>query len=341
MIYLGNDKWPQEYRNSIFMNNIHGSRVNVDMLNRRGSGYVASHDDDFLLTNDTWSQWLNFRYDASGSVFAIDWYDKNQCHSPNPDVHQKTMGRIFKISHETDKWVQVDLSKASDKDLVNYQLHTNEWYVRNARLILQERGPNKQVHKALKKMLADNPDITRKLRAMWALHVTRGFTEKELLQLLAHENEYIRSWAIQLLAEDKNLSDAALKRFAELASTDSSALVRLYLASAMQRTAPEKRWQTLEALVQRAEDKEDHNMPLMLWYAFEPTVQTDMNKAVDLALKAKVSTILPYTIQRVSAMKSAESVKTLQSLQQRLEKEAHTGQTHEAQVLLKKLLEPK
>ena len=104
------------------------------MLNRKGSGYVASHGEDFLLTNDSWSQWLNFRYDPSGSVFAIDWYDKNQCHSPNPDVHQKTMGRIFKISHETDKWVQVDLSKASDMDLVNYQLHKNEWYVRNARL---------------------------------------------------------------------------------------------------------------------------------------------------------------------------------------------------------------
>ena len=157
MIYLGNEQWPEAYRNNIFMNNIHGSRVNVDQLNRKGSGYVASHDPDFLLTNDTWSQWLNFKYDASGSVFAIDWYDKNQCHSSNPDVHQKTMGRIFKISHETDKWVQVDLSKASDGELVNYQLHPNEWYVRNARLILQERGANKKVHQALTKHLKHQP----------------------------------------------------------------------------------------------------------------------------------------------------------------------------------------
>ncbi|MGV3503247.1 MAG: PVC-type heme-binding CxxCH protein [Adhaeribacter sp.] len=341
MIYLGSENWPRQYRNNIFMNNIHGSRVNVDVPNRKGSGYSVSHDKDFLLTNDTWSQWLNFRYDPSGSVFAIDWYDKNQCHSPNPDVHQKTMGRIFKISHETDKWVQVDLSKASDKELVKYQLHANEWYVRQARQILQQRGPNKKVHKGLKKILNENPEVSRKLRALWALHVTKGLPEKELLALLSHESEYLRSWAIQLLAEDKNLSDIALQRFADMAKTENSALVRLYLASAMQRTAPEKRWATLEALVQRAEDKDDHNMPLMLWYAFEPSVPTDMNRAIEVASKAKVPNLLAYTIQRIGAIKSAESVKALQGLQQRLGTMGHSHENHELEALLKKELEGK
>ncbi len=148
------------------MNNINGARLNIDHLTRSGSGYEATHKNDFMAMNDSWSQWLNFKYDASGSVWAIDWYDKNQCHSPNPDVHNKTMGRIFKISHENDKWVQVDLSKASDMELVNYQLNANEWYVRQARTILQERGPNKKVHKALKEILAKNPDETRKLRCI-------------------------------------------------------------------------------------------------------------------------------------------------------------------------------
>jgi hypothetical protein len=338
MIYLGSEHWPDEYRNNIFMNNIHGSRVNVDRLNRKGSGYVASHNPDFLLTNDTWSQWLNFRYDPSGSVFAIDWYDKNQCHSSNPDVHQKTMGRIFKISHETDKWVQVDLNKASDMELVNYQLHQNEWYVRNARLILQERGPKKKVHKALRNILNTNPNVTRKLRALWALHVTAGLEEQELLNLLDHENEYIRSWAIQLLAENKSLSATALKRFAGLSKSDTSALVRLYLSSAIQRTSPENRWDIIEALLQRAEDKDDHNLPLMLWYAFEPVVPTNVNRAVDLAQKAKVPHVLPFTIQRLGAIKSPESIKALQNLQQHVENGHDSHQHHEIQALLKKAL---
>ena len=38
MIYLGGDTWPREYRDAIFMNNIHGHRTNSDLLTRKGSG---------------------------------------------------------------------------------------------------------------------------------------------------------------------------------------------------------------------------------------------------------------------------------------------------------------
>ena len=176
MIYLGGDTWPSEYRESIFMNNIHGSRANTDRLQRKGSGYTATHGPDFLLANDSWSQMLNFRYGPDGGVFAIDWYDKNQCHSSNPDLHQKSLGRIFKISNVNDKWVKVDLQKLSSERLVELQLNRNDWYVRHARRILQERGPDPAVHAALKRILRDNPDVTRKLRALWALHVTDGLT---------------------------------------------------------------------------------------------------------------------------------------------------------------------
>ncbi|MHA4741859.1 PVC-type heme-binding CxxCH protein [Dyadobacter sp. MSC1_007] len=317
MIYLGNS-WPKEYRNDIFMNNINGARLNIDHLARSGSGYEAAHKNDFMAMNDSWSQWLNFKYDASGSVWAIDWYDKNQCHSPNPDVHDKTMGRIFKITHENDKWVQVDLSKASDMELVNYQLNANEWYVRQARTILQERGPNKKVHKALKEILAKNPDETRQLRALWTLHVTQGLTEVELAGLLSSGSEYIRSWAIQLLTEDQSVSPETLKRFAEMAQKDNSKLVRLYLTSAMLRLAPAQRWDVLDALVQKAEDKDDHNLPLMLWYAAEPLAPIDVRRALQLAEKSKYEKMMPYMIKRVEAINTEESKKVLNDFTKRV-----------------------
>jgi putative membrane-bound dehydrogenase-like protein len=338
MIYLGSENWPAEYRNNIFMNNIHGSRVNMDILKRSGSGFVASHGQDFLLTNDSWSQWLNLKYDQSGSVYAIDWYDKNQCHSPNPDVHQKTMGRIFKISHDTDKWVKVDLYKATDQELVNYQLNKNEWYVRQARQILQERGPNEKVHKALKEILVNNLDATRKLRALWTLHVTKGLEEKDLLDLLGNENEYVRGWAIQILAEDENPSDAALQHFAELAVSDKSQLVRLYLTSALERIDPAKRWKIIEGLVQHTEDKDDHNLPLMYWYALEPMVKTDMNRALEVAMKAKGPKILQYTTQRIAAVNTPESKKILQELNQKLDKMGGHHQYHDIHQIIEKAL---
>ncbi|RYC68568.1 PVC-type heme-binding CxxCH protein [Spirosoma sordidisoli] len=339
MIYLGGESWPREYRNDIFMNNINGARLNRDHPARAGSGYEVNHRPDFLVMNDSWSQWLNLKYDPSGSVWAIDWYDKNQCHSPNPDVHDKTMGRIFKITHQNDKWVQVDLASASSRELVNYQLHSNEWYVRQARTLLQERGPDKKVHKALKEILTSNPDPTRKLRALWALHVTKGLSEKELTALLAHENEYIRSWAIQLLAENKAVSPEGLKRLATMARQDNSALVRLYLTSAMLRLEPAQRWEVMDALVQRVEDKDDHNLPLMVWYASEPLAALDMKRALEMAQKSKMPKQLTYTVQRIAAIGTDDAKKLLKELNDRLGKRDHSPENHELQTLIAKALE--
>ena len=113
-------------------------------------------------------------------MHVIDWYDKNQCHSSNPDVHDKTLGRIFKISHDNDRWRDRSICGSSRPSaLVDLQLHRNDWYVRHARRILQERGPDPKVHARLKRILQDEPDVTRKLRAIWALHVTGGLTEPD------------------------------------------------------------------------------------------------------------------------------------------------------------------
>ncbi|ASV29109.1 PVC-type heme-binding CxxCH protein [Maribacter cobaltidurans] len=307
MIYLGGDTWPKEYRNTIFMNNINGAIMNNDQLTREGSGYVASHRKDFIIMNDSWSQWLNFKYDASGSVYVIDWYDQNQCHSPNPDVHDKTLGRIFKISHNNDKWVQEDLYKASDMELVNYQLHGNDWYVRQARTILQERGGNPEIHTALKKIIDENPDITKRLRALWTLHVTNGLDENYVNELLGDQDEYMRSWTVQLAMEDKKVLDETLQVFVDMAKQDESPLVRLYLASAMQRMEESKRWEILGALLQREEDVDDHNLPLMLWYAAEPMTELDAERMLDLAEKSKFSTILEYTLRKIASDKSVTS----------------------------------
>ena len=310
MVYLGGS-WPDEYRNQLFMNNIHGYRANVDILERSGSGYVGHHGDDFLFAHDAWSQMLNFRYGPDGSVHVIDWYDKNQCHSPNPDIHDKTLGRIFKITYKDDQWVQVDLQQRSNAELVDLQLHENDWYVRHARRILQERGPDPQVHAALKRILHDNRDITRRLRALWALHVTDGLTDAERIALLDDNDETMRAWTIQLLAEDRSTPGAALAQFAVMARDDASPLVRLYLASALQRTPPPDRWAVLTGLVAHAEDADDHNLPLMVWYAAEPMAEVDMDRALRLALSAKLPTLLPFTVQRIAAMGSPEALRVL------------------------------
>ena len=120
----------------------------------------------------------------------------------------------------------------------------NEWYVRHARRLLQERGPNPDTQATLTEMLRAAREEPRKLRMLWALHATGGLSETLGLELLASPMEYLRGWTVQLLCENGMPSAAVMSRLAELAKEDPSPLVRLYLASAAQRMPVAERWPT-------------------------------------------------------------------------------------------------
>ncbi len=269
MIYLGG-AWPAEYRNQMFMGNVHGRRLNVDNLTPKGSGYVASHRPDFLLANDAWARFINLRYGPDGNVYLIDWYDRQACHTGDTKIWDRTTGRIYKISYRGTKAVKVDLSKKSDQELVALQLNANDWYVRHARRLLQERGGNATVHEALEKIAFGHKEETRRLRGLWALHGTGGLTDERIQKGLADAGPHVRAWTIQLALETGKPSAELLRKFAELARNDSSPVVRLYLASALQRLPAAQRWDVLEGLVKHNEDATDHNLPLMYWYAATP-----------------------------------------------------------------------
>ncbi len=302
MIYLG-DNWPDEYRHHIFMCNLHGNRVNQDVLERHGSGYVAHHGKDFLLTNDSWFRGLTLVYGPDGGVFLSDWHDTGECHDTD---RVEPCGRIFKITFGKPAAVHPDLSALSDEELVRLQRHKNDWWVRHARRLLQERAYagklDKKVRLQLLKILDEEKDVPRKLRALWALHVIGLLGEKTLLGLLDSPHEAIRRWAVRLMVEDKHVSDEVAKRLAELACADKAASVRLSLASALQRLPHSQRWTIAAALAAHTEDANDANVPLMLWYGIEPLVPEDTERATELLAKCKMPLVRQYIARRVAAM---------------------------------------
>jgi putative membrane-bound dehydrogenase-like protein len=300
MVYLGGS-FPEEYRNKIFFNNIHGARINMDILEAKGSGFVGKHGNDFLMANDRWSQILNLRYGPDGSAYMIDWYDKQACHTMNPADHDRSNGRIFKISYKTPAAAPVDLHKLGTRELVDLTLHKNDWYVRHARKVLQERQPGAEAWKPLTEIATTNADPTRVLRAMWALHVTGGFTEDLALKMLAHKDPHVRAWSIQLSLEDRKGSASIVSRMAELAKADDSPVVRLYLASGAQRLTLEQRVPIVEALLQHEEDAQDQNLPLMYWYAAEPLVAADIKAGAMLAAKSKIPRVREFISRRMAA----------------------------------------
>ncbi len=312
MCYLGGT-WPAEYRGQLFMGNVHGRRINMDVLRPKGSGYTASHGKDFLHANDAWARFINMRYGPDGNVYVIDWYDKQACHTGNIQVWDRSNGRIYKISHRNTqahsrKAVGIDLQKKTDLELVEYQLHENDWYVRHARRILQERtSTNAKVSAAIRKILVEHKGETRRLRALWAYHVQLGEIEEirrsaptYLDHAMDDKSPIVRAWAIQLAAQHGGNSDLR-SDLEQISKKEPSAVVRLYLASALQKFAPKERWKIAEHLLLHSEDADDQNLPLMYWYAIEPLADVDPARALALALNGKIPQLHGYMIRRIGA----------------------------------------
>jgi putative membrane-bound dehydrogenase-like protein len=316
MCYLG-ESWPAEYRGKLFLGNIHGQRLNMDIPVRSGSGYVGRHGKDFLNFNDTWSQTLNQLYDQDGSVFIIDWYDKNQCHHGREDGHDRANGRIYKIVYNNQKTTRLDLAKLSDEELVKLVPSKNEFMSRHARRVLQERAAERGLQSAsttaLKRMLATSNDTAAKLRALWALHVTGGFDARTSVEGIKSTDEWVRAWIIQLVFESQENLERLIRQADEqglkpdpdlntLAESDPSPLVRLFIAAAAQRARdPEFRAGLLKRLVLHAEDAEDHNLPLMYWFAAEPLVAEDPAFAETLLTTTKIPKLRPLIARRMTA----------------------------------------
>jgi len=299
LIYLG-DNFPAEYRGSLLTHNILGNRVNRDVLEPAGSGYIGRHAPDFMKANDGWFRGLRLEIGPDGSIFNSDWYDPLACHQQQP--HDRTNGRIYKISYGEPKHVHVDLATLPSEELVQYQLSPNEWFVRRARLILQERGPDPAVHAALVRLIQEQKAVPQRLRALWTLHVTQGLTESLAISLLHDPEPYLRGWTVQLACEDKAPSAALLTAFADLAKSDPSPVVRRFLASAAQRIPVAKRWDVVTALLQHGEDATDHNLPLLYWFATEPLVPVDPARALALAGQTPLTAVRGFIARRQAAL---------------------------------------
>jgi putative heme-binding domain-containing protein len=168
-------------------------------------------------------------------------------------------------------------------------------------------------------MLASDVDPVVKLRALWSLHVLGAADEGLLRLLLRHDHEAVRAWAIRLLTDSRPLDrivgprigpepvfpEHLLAEFARMAGEDNSALVRLVLASTLQRLPVEQRVALALPLLAHGGDANDHNLPLLLWYGLIPLGDADPSSLARLA----TDSALPTT-RRLIARRLAEDLET-------------------------------
>ena len=274
MIYQG-DAWPESYRGRLFTLNQHGRRTNVDRLERLGSGYVGRHQMNLFKSVDPYFRGLEISTGPDGNAFIIDWSDVGECHEFT-GVH-RTSGRVFKISYG------------------------------------DPRPPKPMLKPAC--LMG-----TGRLPRLWKQYQTGHTTPAMLRELLADQDEHVRVWAIRLLTDfwpldaivgprtnavypDHAESLAAVER---MAREDPSGLVRLTLASTLQRLPVPEREALATALVSHREDAGDRQMSGMIWFGVHPLADRHARALVRVATASEWPDLYRWTARRLIEMTSMD-----------------------------------
>ena len=290
LIYQG-DNWPAEYGGRAFTMNLHGRRINCDLLSRTSVGYTARHGQDMCFISDPYFRPTDL-INSSDGVLIADWSDTGECHETD-GVH-RTTGRIYKLSYGQRKARErVDLVQLSDADLSAVQTHANDWYTRQARRLLQERAHDRSLHgdiaeTHLLKIFHESSNKVYRLRALWALHLIEALDRAWLLEQLSDHDEHIRVWALRLLVDslksDQQAANELITAITLAASADDSGLVLLHLASTLQRLPLKHRYNLGRAILakRKPEFNSDKTLAIMLWLGMEPLVASDSAGALAL-----------------------------------------------------------
>ena len=89
---------------------------------------------------------------------------------------EKELSGGYAVGDLVKSW-QGDINKLSNPELLKLQSHKNDWFVRHARRVLQERQADTS---GLTKILKSDGSVPLRLRALWALRVT-GHLKNETL----------------------------------------------------------------------------------------------------------------------------------------------------------------
>ena len=302
-IYNG-DNFPAAYRGMLIFGNLHGHRLVSDQVVPEGSGFAGHHGNDFLRSNDATFIPVSQRIGPDGALYVSDWSDVQVCHNNTQEIWDRSNGRLYRVSYGNPVSRAHDLGKLADAELVEIALaDANEYFVRQARKVLAERGLAGvriagESREKLRSVLTADADPLRRLRALWVLQSANLLDDALLAGALKDAEPSVRGWAVRLIAQQWTAGVPAL---AALAKTEPSAQVRRELASALSYLPLAQRAAIAEPLLARAEDASDHNIPLLLWYGIEPLVGADAGRGLALAAVSRHPRTTDFIYRRLAS----------------------------------------
>lgn len=296
-VYQGH-QYPDEYKGTIFMGNIHDNSVHQDRLTPNGSTFKASPIRDFIRANDGWFRPVSVQVGPDGALWVMDWYDKYPCYqnaNADPEGVDRAHGRIWRAVYVGDQpgkplppHLNEDLRKASSSKLIDTLAHPNVWHRRVAQRLLSERRDQNR-RSDLIKLLREGETLEPRLAALWTLHGAEQLDESILDSLISDREPAIRAWAARLTGERAIGSSEAIGRLERLAN-DTDPSVRLAVATAVRQftsgsltvntppsasTADAEIADVITTLLRHPGTASDPVLPFLAWMGIEPLFAAD------------------------------------------------------------------
>ncbi|MFN0053836.1 MAG: PVC-type heme-binding CxxCH protein [Planctomycetales bacterium] len=314
LTWFDSDAYPAAYRDKLYMGNIHGNCINSDALQRRGSTYFATPEDDFLSANDAWFMPVAQKTGPDGCLYVLDWYDQYHCYQDanrDPAGIERAKGRLYRVRHDQSPRQRADdLSRDSSRQLVQRLANPNIYVRETAQRLLAERA-DPQARSPLESLVRNDalPRKTR-LHALWALLGADMVSEELHQALLADADSALRAWGVRAASTLRESHPAILEAIIERSSQDEAHDVLLQTAIAARTMkfpagAEEgpRRLAMLFRILERAGD--DPLLARIVWQSLQPLLANPgdaLARQIELSDPRRspaVAAILPRIAERI------------------------------------------
>ncbi|MFO0928364.1 MAG: PVC-type heme-binding CxxCH protein [Gemmataceae bacterium] len=320
--YFDSDAYPPEYRDRLYMGNIHGGCINVDTIRRRGSTYAGSPVPDFLNAHDAWFMPVAQKTGPDGCLYILDWYDRYHCYQDanrDPAGIDRTNGRLYRVRYRnTPRAPKFDLAKESDDQLIARLASPNVYFRDTAQRLLTERASPELRSKLEKAILDESASRKARMHALWALVGGERLEPAFHQKLLAHADAGFRAWGVRAAGNARTVEPAVRERVAALAS-DVSPDVRLQVAIAARKVDGLDPVPLLVDVLAGGTG-DDPLLPRIVWQNLHPLLETKGDQFLAVVRKragaVDLGGLLPRVVERLLAARrpSADALADLLEL---------------------------
>jgi putative membrane-bound dehydrogenase-like protein len=324
LCWFDSDAYPPEYREKMYMGNIHGNCINADELTKDGSTYSAKPaltsirpgpkgpgvggaigvgpGSNFLVANDAWFMPVAQKVGPDGCMYILDWYDRYHCYQDanrDPAGIDRLHGRLYRVVYKDYKAAgKFDMSVEKNKQLISRLSSLNIYHRETAQRLLVERNAHKELLDVVKN--SQEPRRAR-LHALWAygaldLKDWSAFLGDPLMD----SDSTCRAWMVRTSG---NMRLGGWSYLMAKAWKDRSPDVQLQVAIAARKDNGVDQLLVLFDVLAHCGD--DKLIPHIVWQNLHPLLEKDGERfltlaaKVDLAKAPGVAKVLPRAIDRI------------------------------------------